>query len=163
MLQWRRSSRCVNAVAKTYKIVYFEDEPIIIELMRDVLKHPRLEVTCARTCQQGIEKTEQSQPDLLIIDVIMPDCNGWEIYKTCRKNPGFANTPIIMVTGQMHRYRIMKQFEGSNIDAYITKPFNVGDIWIVIQKMLGEPFWFPLDEDRQRSTSVTLKKKHHFS
>jgi response regulator RpfG family c-di-GMP phosphodiesterase len=58
-----------------------------------------------------------------------------------RSDPASKDIPIIMLTGQLHRYRIMKEFSKSQIDAYITKPFDVGSVRRQIERMLGVPLW----------------------
>jgi DNA-binding response OmpR family regulator len=120
-----------------YRILYIEDESAIIELLQDVLVHPDIDLTSALDAEEGLKKLRETGYDMLILDVMMPDRSGWSIYAD-KKLKGL---PIIMLTGQMHRYRIMKEFAQSPIDAYITKPFNVSDLREEIEKMLETPIW----------------------
>ncbi|MBN1310419.1 MAG: response regulator [Anaerolineae bacterium] len=125
----------------SYTILYVEDEPAIIELVHDCLEHPDIDLISASCAAEGIQKARESKPHLMMLDVLMPDRSGWSIYNEVRSDPAFKDMPIIMLTGQLHRYRIMKEFSHSAIDAYITKPFDVNTVRLEIEKMLGIPIW----------------------
>jgi DNA-binding response OmpR family regulator len=92
----------------------------------------------------------------------MPDRSGWSIYNEVRSNPALKDTPIIMLTGQLHRYRIMKEFSHSSIDAYITKPFDVNTVRLEIEKMLKVPLWSGSPEKtggQKKTRAVQARKK----
>lgn len=124
-----------------YTILYVEDEPAIIELVHDILEHKDVCLISVSSGAEGIQKAREVKPDLMMLDVMMPDRSGWSIYNEVRSDPASRDTPIIILTGQLHRYRIMKEFAKSTIDAYITKPFDVGSVRRQIEKMLGVPLW----------------------
>ncbi|MBN1428176.1 MAG: response regulator [Anaerolineae bacterium] len=125
----------------SYTILYVEDEPAIIELVHDILEHKDIQLVSACSAAEGIQKARETKPHLMMLDVLMPDRSGWSIYNEVRSDPAFKDVPIIMLTGQLHRYRIMKEFSHSAIDAYITKPFDVNTVRQEIEKMLGVPIW----------------------
>lgn len=89
----------------------------------------------------GSAKAQKIRPDLIILDVIMPDCSGWGIYEKIRADDALKRTPIIMLAAQLHRYRIMKEFATSAIDAYITKPLDVSVLRQEVEKMLDRLLW----------------------
>jgi len=124
-----------------HTILYIEDETAIIELLKDVLDHPDIQLLTAFNADEGIAKAQELKPALMIIDVIMPVKSGWVVYDAIRADSELAKTPIIMLTGQLHRYRIMKEFQKSAIDAYITKPFDAGAVRQEVEKMLGLTLW----------------------
>src|SRR5689334_8800306 len=103
-----------------YTILYVEDESAIIELMDLILRHPNVTLLTAYSGEQGLRLAREHKPDLILLDVIIPDRSGWSIYYELRDDRQFKETPIIMLTGQIHKYRIMKEFAVSKIDAYIT-------------------------------------------
>jgi len=144
-----------------YRILYVEDEPAIIELVHDCLEHPDIDLISASCAAEGVQKARESKPHLLILDVLMPDRSGWSIYNEVRSNPTLKDTPIIMLTGQLHRYRIMKEFSHSSIDAYITKPFDVNTVRLEIEKMLNVPLWSgnPEKNDEQKKTRAVQSRK----
>jgi two-component system, OmpR family, response regulator len=124
-----------------YTILYVEDESAIIELVDIVLAHPKIKLLTAYNGEKGLRLAQEHKPDLIVLDVMIPDRNGWSIYADIRGDADLHDRPIIMLTGQIHKYRIMKEFASSNIDAYITKPFEVGSIRSEIEKMLGVLLW----------------------
>ncbi len=148
-----------------HTILYIEDETAIIELVKDVLEHPEIRLLTAFNGTEGIHKARALKPDLLIIDVIMPDRDGWSIHEEFRQDADFKQTPIIMLTAQLHKYRIKKEFENSLIDAYITKPFDAGSVREEIEKMLGVNLWSaptaekPVAAAAEKKPEPTAEKK----
>lgn len=141
----------------SYTILYVEDEPAIIELVHDILEHEDVSVISVSSGTEGIRKAREIKPDLMMLDVMMPDRSGWSIYNEIRSDPMSKDIPIIMLTGQLHRYRIMKEFSQSKIDAYITKPFDVGAVRRQIERMLGVPLWSGSAQVQARHETATLK------
>ena len=141
-----------------YTILYVEDEPAIIELVHDILEHQDITLVSASCATEGIRKAREAKPHLMMLDVLMPDRSGWSVYNEVRSDPTFKDMPIIMLTGQLHRYRIMKEFARSSIDAYITKPFDVNTVRQEIEKMLAVPLWsgsstLPAKQEKHPATS----------
>lgn len=124
-----------------YTILYIEDEPLIIELVSDVLAHPDIELVVASTGREGLAKAREINPDLIILDVMMPDLDGWTIHREIRTDEALREIPIIMLTALVHHYRVRREFEQSPIDAYITKPFDARDVREEVEKMLGVTLW----------------------
>jgi CheY-like chemotaxis protein len=141
----------------TYTIVYIEDESAIIELVDVVLAHPEIRIISVMNGQEGLKTTRKVKPDIVLLDVMMPDRNGWSIYDEIRHDDSLRNTPIVMLTGQIHKYRIKKEFDRSQIDAYVTKPFDVLTVRQAIEKVLGRNLW--VIPEHLRSRRRTLKKK----
>lgn len=134
-----------------YTILYVEDESAIIELVNIILTHPKVKLITAYSGEQGLKLAHEHKPDLILLDVMIPDRSGWSIYGEIRQDPDLKDRPIIMLTGQMHKYRIMKEFAVSKIDAYITKPFDVGSVRATVESMLGVRLWSsrPLTPQRE--------------
>jgi DNA-binding response OmpR family regulator len=124
-----------------HTILYIEDEPAIIELIQDVLAHPDIRLISVTNGTEGLAKVREVKPDLLLLDVVMPDRSGWSIYEEIRSDESLKQMPIILLTALLHRYRIMKEFSKSKIDAYITKPFDAGIVRQTVERMLGTVYW----------------------
>lgn len=124
-----------------HTILYIEDEPAIIELIQDVLAHPDIRLISVTNGTEGLAKVREVKPDLLLLDVVMPDRSGWSIYEEIRADESLKQMPIILLTALLHRYRIMKEFSKSKIDAYITKPFDAGVVRQTVEQMLGTIYW----------------------
>jgi DNA-binding response OmpR family regulator len=136
-----------------YTILYIEDESAIHELVQDVLKHPDLTLVQALSAESGVKRAKRTKPDLIMLDVMMPDRDGWDIYEEIRAHPTLKEVPIIMLTGQLHRYRVIKEFADSAIDAYITKPFDARRVRVEVQAMLAATLW-------DMTTGRTLRVTH---
>jgi DNA-binding response OmpR family regulator len=149
----------------SYMILYVEDESAIIELVELVVKHSDITLFSAFSADHGLKLIREKKPDLVILDVMMPDRSGWSVYAELRADANLSKVPIIMLTGQMHRYKVKKDFEKSTIDAYITKPFDVSAIRTEIEKMLGVTFWStPLPaapKSKARETQPAKRRSGH--
>lgn len=137
-----------------YTILYIEDETAIIELAHDILAHPEVTLVSTSKVEEGLVRLRELKPDLLLLDVLMPGRSGWSVYEEVRGHDEFHSLPIIMLTGQLHRYRVMKDFESSLIDAYITKPFDVSTVRGEIEKMLGVTLWPKKQPDAKKTVAV---------
>jgi DNA-binding response OmpR family regulator len=125
----------------SHTILYVEDETAIVELVHVILEHPDIRLIATGSGADGLARAKREKPDLLILDVMIPDRNGWDIYYELRRDDDLKHVPIIMLTGQLHRYRIMKEFARSPIDAYITKPFDARAVRRTVEQMLGVSLW----------------------
>lgn len=124
-----------------HTILYVEDEPAIIDLVRDILRHPEVTLVAAGTVSEGMKLARAERPDLIILDLLMPGRDGWSLYNEVRVDPQLGQTPIIILTAVLHSYRVEKEFATSPIDAYITKPFEAGVLRRQIEQMLGVALW----------------------
>lgn len=105
------------------KILIIEDTEFMTKLISDVLKKAGYEVISASNGPNGIQKVREEKPDLVILDVIMPGMNGFEVCKILRDDESNNLMPIIMLTAQENED---DKLEGLEIgaDDYIIKPFN---------------------------------------
>jgi DNA-binding response OmpR family regulator len=104
----------------TAKILIVDDEPLYLRLLEESLKLERYEVQKAENGQEAVEKVGHFYPDLVVMDVMMPDMDG---FTACRQIREFSNVPIIMLTSKAaERDRVMGLDLGA--DDYIVKPFS---------------------------------------
>src|SRR3989338_6429544 len=113
-----------KAVAGERKIFIAEDNPQFCELYRIALESEGYKVLFANTGREAIEKIPAERPDLIILDVMMPEMDGYEVCRNLRDLPEFALIPIIMLTAKTADEDKIK---GYNVgaDDYITKPFSL--------------------------------------
>jgi two-component system alkaline phosphatase synthesis response regulator PhoP len=105
------------------KILIADDEPDIIEIIQFNLQAEGYEVLTAKNGIEAIEKATVYQPDLIILDIMMPEKNGIEVCKTLRLQPSFANTLIIFLTALSDETTEIKGLE-TGADDFITKPIS---------------------------------------
>ena len=118
-------------------ILYIEDERPVFELVRQALKLAGFQVIGAENGRRGLELMRQRKPDLLLLDLMMPEFNGWDVYSTMKEDETLADIPVIVVTAKIpQRDRIL--VEGlPPVDDYITKPFDVERLIRSVQTFLN--------------------------
>ena len=102
------------------KILIIDDEKPIVEMISQLLVKRGFEVFKAGCAQDGLRKAYHHQPDLVLLDVILPDMDGWEI---CRRLRELSDMPIIFVSARKDKNDIIKGLE-IGADDYVTKPFD---------------------------------------
>jgi two-component system KDP operon response regulator KdpE len=102
------------------RVLVIDDDPVIIELMVAALVELKVDVYTAGNGREALQQFYAQRPDLVILDVMMPDMDGWEI---CRIMRQLADVPIIMLTSQANDEQVIRGLD-SGADDYITKPFN---------------------------------------
>jgi excisionase family DNA binding protein len=107
------------------KILVVDDDAEIVELFVDVLtRDGRFDVRTARSGYDAGMLTQEFNPDLIILDYMLPDINGNVVCKTIRQNPNFAETKIIIVSGVVNQDEINELLR-SGADEFVKKPFNI--------------------------------------
>ncbi len=107
------------------KILIVDDDMEIVELVKDVLvRDGRFDVQSASSGYDAGILTQQFNPDLILLDYMLPDVNGNIVCQTIKKNPNFANTKIIIVSGVINRSEIDNLLKAGAED-FIQKPFNI--------------------------------------
>ncbi len=104
------------------KVVVADDEPFILSALQDTLSED-YKVYSATNGKEAIKMVEKVEPDLIILDVMMPEMDGLEACKVLKKSAVTANVPIIILTAKGQITDIEKGFK-SGADAYIVKPFS---------------------------------------
>ena len=107
----------------TRQALVVEDDNDICELVRIVLRAESFEVDLAHDGQQGLELALQNPYNLIVLDLMLPKRDGWEICRRLRQNPGTRSTPIIMLTAKSEETDKVRGLE-VGADDYITKPFR---------------------------------------
>ncbi len=114
------------------KILIIDDEPNIVKMVEVRLKANNYDVVVASDGTQGMEKAKKEHPDLIILDVMMPGMDGFQFFKTIRKDPAQAGIPILMLTA---RGAMKDTFEMLGAEEFITKPFESEDLLLKIDHM----------------------------
>ncbi|RZU47624.1 response regulator receiver modulated diguanylate cyclase/phosphodiesterase [Fluviicoccus keumensis] len=107
----------------TTKILIIDDDPITRLLAAEKLTEENFRVFEAANGQQGLSLIQQVKPDLVLLDVIMPDMDGYEVCKEIRRNPLLASLPVIMLTGLEDTASIVRAYDYGATD-FVTKPIN---------------------------------------
>ena len=114
------------------KILIIEDEPQIVEICRDYLSSAGFTVVSANNGRLGLEAVHREQPDLVILDVMMPEMDGLEVCKALRKS---GDLPVIMLTARVEETDKLIGLE-LGADDYITKPFSPRELVARVKTVL---------------------------
>jgi len=121
----------------TKKVMVVDDDPGVIYTVKRGMEglDKEYEITTVSSGQECIELLENNQiPDLILLDIMMPDVSGWEVYKKIKENDQWKNIPIVFLTARTDR--IAKEAGGFLGDDYIEKPFKVPELKERIEKIL---------------------------
>jgi two-component system alkaline phosphatase synthesis response regulator PhoP len=105
------------------KILIADDEPDIVEIIRYNLTKEGYEIVTATNGDDAIQKAKLSQPDLIILDIMMPRKNGVEVCEILRAQPAFKDTVIVFLTALSDESSHVKGLE-TGADDYISKPVS---------------------------------------
>ena len=117
------------------RIFIIEDEPSIIQLVQHNLEKNGFIVSSSLNGNDGLKELKKFQPDLLLLDWMLPDLSGIEICKSIRKDNSFKNLPIIMLTAKGEEEDKIKGLD-SGVDDYLTKPFSFNELKSRIKAVL---------------------------
>ena len=106
-----------------FVVLVIDDEPLNIETLRSVLE-PDYHVLSAHSGAAGLELAAQQRPDLILLDVVMPDLDGFTVCARLKANPALTDTPVIFITGLHDALSEVRALENGAVD-YVTKPFNL--------------------------------------
>jgi len=105
------------------KVLIIDDEPGIIDIVEANLEGDGFEVISATDGKQGLERIRADKPELVILDVMMPEMDGWEVLRHLEQDPDTAGIPVIMLTAKAADEDYIHGLEEGAVE-YITKPFD---------------------------------------
>jgi two-component system cell cycle response regulator DivK len=117
------------------KVLVAEDNPVNRELLRELLENRGYSVIEACNGQEALDMVEQSQPDLLLLDIGMPVLDGFAVMRRLRENPSLATLPVLAVTAYAMRDD-RDNVLNAGFDGYISKPINARDLANELERLL---------------------------
>jgi two-component system response regulator VicR len=117
-------------------ILCIEDEPEMIDLIRLILGRRGFEVKGASGGVEGLRMVREEQPDLVLLDLMMPDMDGWEVYQQIKADEKTKGIPVIVVTAKAQSIDKVLGLHIAKVDDYIAKPFSPQDLLSSIEKVL---------------------------
>jgi DNA-binding response OmpR family regulator len=118
-------------------IICIEDEPEMIDLIQLILTRRGFEVTGATGGKEGITLVREKRPDLVLLDLMMPDMDGWEVYQQMKAEESTRNIPVIVVTAKAQNIDKVLGLHIAKVDDYIAKPFSPQELIDSVEKVLG--------------------------
>lgn len=118
------------------RIVYVEDEEEMIDLVRLIMARRGFEVLGANGGRQGLDMIRKSLPDLVLLDLMMPDIDGWDVYQQMKADEATRDIPVIVVTAKAQSIDKVLGLHIAKVDDYISKPFSPQELAESIEKVL---------------------------
>ena len=117
------------------KILLIDDEPLQLKIVKNSLNSKKYEFVTASDGEEGIDKVISENPDLIIVDLIMPKKDGFEFCKALRDRPETSGTPIIMLSGfEADKFNERANFFGA--DTLLKKPFDLSEFKRTVKEAL---------------------------
>ena len=117
------------------RVVIVEDDPIIQMLVAELLRGASYDVRVANDGQAGWAEIRQDPPELVVLDVMMPEMDGYEVLEQMRGHPDTAEIPVLLMTALDSVGDVARGFEVGAND-YIHKPFNNEDLLARVESLL---------------------------
>lgn len=128
------------------KVVCIEDEQEMIELVRLILSRQNIEVVGALGGPEGLQKIAEINPDLVLLDLMMPEMDGWEVYQKMKASDQMRDIPVIVVTAKAQSIDRVLGLHIARVDDYITKPFGPQELLESVQRVIDRNDEEPVDE-----------------
>ena len=104
-------------------ILVVDDEEVIVDLLRSILEREGYQVHCGRSGREAVEIAMRVHPDLILMDIVMPDLDGYGATELIKQNPTMHNVPVIFLTGRSAEEDGGKAF-ATGATSFIRKPFK---------------------------------------
>ncbi len=121
----------------TQKILIVDDEPNIVISLEFLMQQSGYEVAIARDGEEALAQMASFQPDLVLLDVMLPLRNGFEVCQKIRENSLWNRVKVVMLSAKGREIEVSKGLT-LGADAYITKPFSTKDLIAQVQRLLSD-------------------------
>lgn len=138
IVRWRDAGRAAPRVARG-RVLYVDDNEVNRELIAVLLEsRPHLQLVMAATGNEGLEMARQWQPDLVLLDIRLPDIDGFAVLRALRSDPALRDIPCVAVSAAAMPHEVAAA-TAAGFDAYLTKPVDVEALLREVDQRLGPP------------------------
>jgi len=124
----------MNNVANK-KVLVVDDEPDTLELVKLVLESGGFETMLATSGTEALDQIGKSRPDLVLLDIMMPDMDGWDVFRKIKETD--AKIPVAILTAKAQNIDRLLGLHVLKADDYITKPFGKNELIGKVRKLVG--------------------------
>ncbi|MGD0783141.1 MAG: response regulator, partial [Candidatus Aminicenantales bacterium] len=110
-----------------WKILIIDDSPSSLQLLAEILLRQGYEVHSFSSGREALREAEALHPDLILLDVIMPDMDGFEVCRALKRKEALLDVPVIFLSALNEAKDIIEGFNAGGVD-YVTKPFQVKEV-----------------------------------
>jgi len=119
------------------RVLCIEDDPEMIDLIKLILERKGFEVLEAVGGEEGLEVSRREMPDLILLDLMMPEVDGWEVFRQMRADEQLKDIPVIVVTAKAQSIDKVLGLHIAKVDDYVTKPFGPQELLKSVNKVLA--------------------------
>lgn len=120
------------------KVLIVDDSKLIIRITKSILEKAGYSVLEAHDGSECFKVLAMQKPDIILLDVVMPEMDGWEVCRKIKEDKTTSDIPVVMFTTSSSERDIQKSFEYSGANAHINKPFNHEEMLNLIKELLKE-------------------------
>jgi len=124
-------------MAERMKIVYIEDDQDMIDLVGVILSRDNFEIVGVREGHMALETIRQVKPALVLLDLMLPDIGGWEVYQAMKQESDMRDIPVIVVTARGAPIDKVLGEHVAKVQVYIVKPFSTHELRDSVKRVLG--------------------------
>jgi two-component system response regulator VicR len=121
------------------RLAYIEDEAEMIDLVRLILGRRGYTVIGANGGREGLSLVQKEIPDLILLDLMMPDMDGWDVYHQIKSNVKTRDIPVIVITAKAQNIDKILGLHIAKVDDYISKPFSPQELLERVEQVLSRP------------------------
>jgi two-component system response regulator VicR len=119
------------------RVVYIEDEQEMIDLVKLILTRKGYQVIGAGGGREGLNIVRKNPPDLVLLDLMMPDMDGWDVYQQMKADDLTRSIPVIVVTAKAQNIDKVLGLHIAKVDDYISKPFSPQELLDSVERVLA--------------------------
>lgn len=121
----------------SWKVLVVEDEHDSMEVVKDILTHYNIESHDAYTAEEALELMQDFTPTLAILDLALPEMDGWGLLRTMRDNPDTAHIPAVAITAY-HSANVAQEAIHAGFNAYFPKPIEATSFVRELERIMDE-------------------------
>ena len=118
------------------RILCIEDQNEMIALFRLILEQTDYQVVGAIGGAEGLRQAREHKPDVILLDLMMPGMDGWEVFKQLKSDPATQHVPVVVVTARSEGIDKLLGLHIAKVDDYITKPFGPNELLASVNRVL---------------------------
>jgi two-component system sensor histidine kinase/response regulator len=120
-----------------HSIVVIEDEPNILANTLDILRFEGFDAHGAENGRKGIDLAREQRPDLILCDIMMPECDGYTVLSEVRSDDEMKSIPLVMMSAKVDQ-ATLREVVAMGASDYLAKPFTMPELMTVIRRCLDE-------------------------
>ncbi len=118
------------------RILIVDDDPVIVRLLQINFRLEGYEVDTASRGEEALGKVREHRPDVVVLDVMMPGLDGWEVCRRLKENPEVRHVPVIFLSARAQDEDRQRGY-ALGVDEYVTKPFDPAHLVEIVQRALA--------------------------